>query len=139
MSRSTLAPFALLTALVAGGCGSSTSSPTSPTSPTQITEAFNGTLTVNGAATYPFAVQQTGTITATLDALSTDGAVVGLALGTWNATTLSCAIPTIANDAAVQGTSVIGSAASTANFCVRIYDVGKLTDPTDYVITVTHF
>ena len=142
MSRSTLVPFVLLAAALTGACGSSLSNPTgpsNPSAPTQISEAFEGTLTVNGATTYPFAVQQTGTVTATLSALSPDDAIVGLQLGTWNSTTASCAVPSIYNDNATSGASVIGSATSTANFCVRIADVGKLAGPTDYVITVTHF
>jgi hypothetical protein len=140
MPRSLFVPVVLLTAALVGACGND-STPTGPTTtPVAITEPpFTGTLTVNGAATFPFAVNQTGTITATLTALSTDGAVVGFELGTWNATTSTCTVATIANDQATAGATIIGNAASTANFCVRIFDVGKLTAPTDYVITVTHF
>jgi len=139
MSRSILVPAVLLAAALTGACGSD-STPTNPTPPTAINEPpFTGTLTVNGAATYPFPVNRTGTITATLAALSTDGAIVGFELGTWNPTTSSCTIGTIANDQAAAGATLIGNAASTDNFCVRIFDVGKLTAPTDFVINVTHF
>jgi hypothetical protein len=34
---------------------------------------------------------------------------------------------------------VTGTAQQTGNFCVRIYDVGKLTASTNYTIDVTHF
>jgi hypothetical protein len=139
MHRSLFVPVVLLAAALTGACGSDSTPTTNTPTPTQVSEAFSGTLTVNGAATFPFAVNQTGTITATLTALSTDGAVVGFELGTWNATTSTCTVATIANDQATAGATIIGNAASTANFCVRIFDVGKLTAPTDYVITVTHF
>ncbi len=87
------------------------------------------TLVTNNIAT-------AGTVTATLSSLSVNGAVVGLSLGTWNGT--SCQI-IIANDSAAVGGTATGAAQTTGNFCARVYDVGKLTAPTDYVITVQHY
>jgi hypothetical protein len=81
-------------------------------------------------------VQQTGGVSTTLSAVSPEGTTIGLSLGTWNGQT--CQI-ILANDNAVQGNSVVGSATSTGTFCARVYDVGKLTGLTDYEISVTHF
>ena len=61
--------------------------------------------------------------------------VVGLSLGTWNGT--ACAI-VIANDAAVQGTIVLGQTTGSGSLCVRIFDVGNVVDPLDFTINVIH-
>ena len=127
------------TCVLAAACGDSTpTTPTNTETPTEFTETFAGTLTINGAATHPFVVQRAGTASATLTTLSPDNtAVISLSLGTWNG--LFCQI-ILANDAATPGTtgSVTGTA-SVGNFCVRVSDVGKLTAPTDYEISVRHF
>jgi hypothetical protein len=139
MVRSLPAVLTLLAAtLTLAGCGDDT--PTTPTggitAPVAITETVSDTLTVNGGKTHPFIVQQTGNAAVALTALSVEGATVGLSLGTWNGQV--CQV-ILANDAAVQGNTVIGTATSTGNFCARIYDVGKLTGPVDYTLTITHF
>jgi len=45
----------------------------------------------------------------------------------------------LANDAATSLGVVTGTASTAGNFCVRVSDVGRLTAPTDYEITVRHF
>ena len=131
-----------LASLSAAACSNSgPSTPTAPTAPTPvaITETFEGTLTVNGAATFPFAAQRSGNMSAQLTVLDPDNpdaaTTVGLSLGTWNG--VSCQA-VIANDAAVLNSLVIGQAQTAANFCVRVYDVGKLTAAAPYQIVVTH-
>ena len=120
----------LAATLVLAGCGddSSSNTPTGPT-PVAVTETFSGTLNPNGGITHSFVVQQAGNVTAVLT-------TIGLSLGTWNGQ--ACQI-ILANDNAVQGNSVIGTATTLGNFCARVYDVGKLTGLTDYEISVTHF
>jgi len=142
MLRSRTFGALLLLAPLAAACGDDT--PTTPNGPTQVpavTQQFsNGDdppLNPNGGRTHPFAVQQAGTVSAKLTALSPDETVtVGLSLGTWNGQV--CQV-ILANDAAVLNTTVTGAAQQTGNFCVRIYDVGKLTASTNYTIDVTHF
>jgi hypothetical protein len=142
MLRSRTFGALLLLAPLAAGCGGddSTNTPTAPT-PVAVTQQFsNGDdppLNPNGGRTHPFAVQQAGTVSAKLTALSPDETVtVGLSLGTWNGQV--CQV-ILANDAAVLNTTVTGTAQQTGNFCVRVYDVGKLTASTNYTIDVTHF
>jgi hypothetical protein len=137
MVRLLSATLTVAAALILGGCGddSTTNTPTGPTA-VAVTETFSGTLNPNGGITHPFAVQQTGGVSTTLSAVSPEGTTIGLSLGTWNGQT--CQI-ILANDNAVQGNSVVGSATSTGTFCARVYDVGKLTGLTDYEISVTHF
>lgn len=134
---------ALCAAFLSSGCNNNSllTQPTASGPATQITEDFPGTLTVNGGVTFPFAEQQTGTITATLTALSPDPSVtVGMLLGTWNG--VSCSISTggaTIADSATVNTTITGNATGTGNFCVRIYDVGKLTAPTDFDVSIVHF
>ena len=131
-----VAVFVLLAA-IAAACGDD-NLPNAPTTtpPTAITETFEGTLTINGATTHPFVVAQPGLASAVLTTISPDTATVGVSLGTWNGQ--GCQI-ILANDNATQNISVVGEARTAGNFCVRIHDVGKLTAPADYLLTVTHF
>jgi hypothetical protein len=126
--------------LLIAGCGNDPiEDPTEPTAPTLINEAIAGTLTVNGAATHPFIVQRAGTVSASLTGLAPDDTVtIGLAIGTWNGT--ACSI-VIANDNAtlITARAVVGTATATGAFCVRVYDVGKLTQPIDYSLSLDHY
>ena len=126
----------ILAAGLITGCDDA-ETPTTPTDPpVEMSESFAETLTINGARTHQFIVQRAGNVTATLTSLSPDSAaVISLALGTWNGQV--CQI-LLANDAATTNTIVIGTA-SAGNFCVRLSDVGRLTAPTDYAVTVRHF
>jgi hypothetical protein len=135
--------LALAALTLACGCtdGSTSALPTSPTTttttttnPATVTETYTGSLTTNGAASFPFTAQA-GIITATLTTLGDTTVMVGLAMGTWTGS--ACAIA-IANDAALQGAVVTGTTSAATNVCVRIYDVGYVTTPQAYTITVTH-
>jgi hypothetical protein len=135
-SRFHLAAFVLLATIAAACADDDLPNAPTPTPPVAVTETFEGTLTVNGAATYPFIVGQAGLTAAVLTTLSPDTATVGVSLGTWNGQ--ACQV-ILANDSATQSVSVVGEARSAGNFCVRIHDVGKLTAPAAYLLTVTHF
>jgi hypothetical protein len=132
--------FLLMTVLAgAAACGDDT--PTAPTEPPPqrptTTVPFEGVVTVNGAVTHPFNTGGSGLITVTVTALSPDSAaVLGVSLGTWNGT--ACQI-VIANDNATQASVVIGNAGGVGSYCARVYDVGKLTAPSAYTLTVVHF
>lgn len=121
--------------LTACGSDNPTTTPTD-TVPLTVTETFSGTVTANGATTHPFATRG-GTVTATLTTLSPDSAsIVGLTLGTWNGQDCQSVI---SNDRATQGSVIIGTASTTGNLCVRLYDAtGALPQPTDYEVQVVH-
>jgi hypothetical protein len=134
LRRSAGAVLVLAAALMAASCESET--PIEPEPPDPVTDTFTGNLARNGAATFPFTVSAAGSITASIVTLDPNSsAIVGLSLGTWNGT--ACNI-VIANDNASQGTVVLGQTTSGGSLCVRISDVGKLTDPVNYTITVVH-
>ena len=131
----------LLAALLAASCDNDPVGPSDPAdTPIELTEVFSGTVTVNGAVTTPFTVTRAGRVTARLTSLSTPEATVGVSLGTWNGQ--SCTLIITNDNATVASTTtfpVTGQASTIGAFCVRIYDVGKLTGPVDYEVAVTHF
>ncbi len=138
MSRSKFAAM-LAIALSAAAC-SKNNTVTSPTAttPVAVTDTFNGTLNRNGAASFPFNVSAQGYVQATLTSVADATIPMGLSLGIWNTTTAACSI-VLANDTALQGTTVTGSATNVGQLCVRVYDVGKVVDPLDYQLSVVHY
>lgn len=113
--------------------------PTEPAvPPVVIIHTFEGQLTVNGAASHPFVVTRAGSLSATLTAIEPESAVISVSLGTWNTGSNVCQV-ILANDAAPGGAVIVGTAAVAGNFCVRVLDVGKLTGPAGYSLTVQHF
>jgi hypothetical protein len=135
MSRGPRVLALLLMAGAASGCGGTVAAAlTTPT--TTSTDTFSGTVTRNGAFTYPFAVLQAGTVTASYTSVGTDNAItLGLALGTWNG--VACQI-LIVNDNATAGVAVTGTASAAGSLCVRVFDVGFVVDPLSYEVRVVH-
>ncbi|MGH9384757.1 MAG: hypothetical protein ACRD2N_10770 [Vicinamibacterales bacterium] len=121
-------------ALVMIGCDDPVTTPTTPTTQT-VTETFTGTLNRNGAITHNFVAGTFGTVTSTLTAVTPDTTVIGMALGTWNG--IACQL-IIAADKAALNTTVTGNVSSVGNLCVRLYDVGNITEPTSYEVQVIH-
>src|SRR5205807_5265116 len=120
----------------AAACSSDTPTTPTTTAPVTVTDTFAGTLTSNGAASYTFTTAASGVVTATIATLAPDNAlIVGLALGTWNGN--ACQV-ILSKDQATQFSSVIGQASQATTLCVRIYDVGNVTDPTTYEVQVNH-
>jgi ABC-type nitrate/sulfonate/bicarbonate transport system permease component len=139
MRLSTFCVFALFLAVMGGGCsGQLDQFPTTP-DPVRVTETYTGTLTINGAATHSFFTGATGSVVATLTSLGENPpAAVGFSMGTFSGAT--CSITTgLFNDRAVV-TSVITGTVSTlsGSLCVRIHDVGSLTESVPYEIKVEH-
>jgi hypothetical protein len=130
------AAFALC--LLGAGCGGDTEDPTpiDPT-PTEITEPpFTGTLTINGGVTKSFQSVAAGTVTAIIDSIQpTPTVAIGVALGLWNGT--SCQ-PVTFNDNAAVGSGVAGLASGAGNLCARVYDIGQLTVPVEFSLTIKH-
>jgi hypothetical protein len=127
---------AMALALGTAACGSSTPTTPTTTTPVTVTDTFAGTLTPNGAASYNFTTASSGSVTATLATLSPDTTlIVGLSLGTWNGN--ACQV-VLSKDSATQFSFIVGQAAQASTFCVRIYDVGNVTDPATYEIQVNH-
>ncbi|PWT81288.1 MAG: hypothetical protein C5B57_10755 [Blastocatellia bacterium] len=109
-----------------------------PDAPPSKLLTFNGTLQPGGNDSYPFAITQSGDLQVTLigavDATSSNALTVGLGIGSLSSGG-SClltysVIATGGTRAQITGTAQIGS------MCVSIFDVGNLTGPANYTITV---
>jgi|SRR5688572_18222496 hypothetical protein len=126
----------LVSCLFAAGCSDDDpiAAPIDP--PVQISETFTGTLNVNSAAMHTFVTDRAGQLVATIDSLSpTSGAIVSYILGTWNGS--YCQVILVKDDA-TSGSILVGNASAGA-FCVRVADIGRLTESTSYSITVQHY
>ena len=125
----------LVSCLVAAGCSDDpVVAPIDP--PVQISETFSGTLNVNSASMHTFVTDRPGQVVARIDSLSPlSDAVVSYVLGTWNGS--YCTAMFIKDDA-TSGATFVGNASAGA-FCVRVSDIGRLTESTSYSITVQHF
>ena len=139
MRRVTFLPLTLMTVLMlaSSACDSGENTPTTPTTPgPTITETFAGTVTQNGAATFTFNTSVSGIVTATLKSIApVTTAQIGLALGTWNGVT--CKVE-LANDRITAGLAVTGQVNAAGSLCVRVYDVGQLTETSTFEIVVVH-
>ncbi len=133
-----LLSLVLSAAFLAAGCdGEINNIPTTP-DPVFVTETFTGTLTVNGAQTHNVFTSATGMVTATVTSLGeTAPEKVGFSMGTLS--TIGTCTVVLHNDNAVVSSSLNGTVASlNGSLCVRLFDVGSLTAPVDYTITVNH-
>jgi len=120
------------------GCGGTINDlPTTPT-PVPVTETFTGTININGAETQNVFTGATGAVIATITSLGDNPpAKIGFSMGTL-ATTGNCSA-VITKDDAVVTTALTGTVSSLAgSLCVRVYDVGALTESVPYTFTVTH-
>jgi hypothetical protein len=126
-----------LLAAIAGCSGTINDFPTTPT-PVIVTDTFTGNLNINGGATHNVFTGATGTVVATLTSLGENPpSKVGFSIGTLGASGNCSAV--ITKDDAVLTTVITGSVTSlTGSLCVRIYDVGALTETIAYTFTVSH-
>ena len=134
-----LAVIPALTVLTLGGAacdGGDTTTPTPTPTPTNITETFAGSINTNGAATFTFPTTAAGLVTASLRSLTPVTTIqVSLSLGTWNGT--NCQV-VLTNDRASQGGAISGSVAGAGTLCVRISDIGQVTQTTGFEVVVVH-
>jgi hypothetical protein len=136
MSRGLRLLALLFMAGAASACGGTVATALTAPTTTPSTDTFSGTVTRNGAFSYPFAALQAGTVTASYTSVGTDNTItLGLALGTWDG--VACQI-LIVNDNATAGVVVTGMANAAGSLCVRVFDVGYVVDPLSYEVKVVH-
>jgi hypothetical protein len=124
--------------LLAVGCGGSTPTDPGPVYP-QKTETFTGTVAVGGAQPFPFTVENPGDITVAITGLSPDATLtMGIRLGGWDATALTCT-GQLETRAAKVNLVFTGTPSSAGQYCVEIFDIGSLTAPADFVLGMTHY
>jgi hypothetical protein len=100
------------------------------------TETFSGSLSPNGALTFPFNALAKGTATATLASIQPDNTIrLGFAMGTWSG---SVCTAVITNDNAFEFAQITGSIGRDGALCLRVYDTGRIVTTTKFTLTVVH-
>jgi hypothetical protein len=149
MKRPITAVLAVLIAFDAACSHSSTTSPstttttattTTTTTPT-MSESFVGTLMVGQYLYYSFNIGTSGTMNVTLNSVGGTGVPstvhLGLGIGTptaYDCTYTSTVVAASSDPAPPQLTGTFGP----GRFCVRVWDVGNLSAPANFNITIAH-
>jgi hypothetical protein len=143
LSRYVVVPLVLLTA----ACGQSDTStvPTEPTTtaPPSAVDAFSGTLQPTGTNLHTFTVAKTGYVEITLIGVvpqlvpgPSSPIVVGLGIGTPSGTG-TCTVLYKVNAQAGTSAQIVGTATAGPD-CLTVFDVGTLSQPVIYTVTVAH-
>lgn len=128
-------------ALLVTACGNNSNSPAKPTQtpadPTT-TERYVATIGVGGSGFYSFSVSKYGTVNVTLTAVSgIDDPATQLGLGLGVPSGFDCNASTTAN-ASAGTTPQLTTTSEIGVYCVRVYDVGNLTAPMTFDVTIAH-
>jgi hypothetical protein len=119
-------------------CGkdsTTTTTPTTPTGPT--TSIFASRLTPNGAISRTFGATTAGTVTVMLTNAAGPTTVVGLGIGVPTTGIAKCALST-AIQTASGTTPQISASVDAGQYCVTVYDLGTLTNPIDFSVTLVY-
>jgi hypothetical protein len=123
--------LALALAILTAACGSN---PTAPSQP--ITETLAGSLSIGNANFHVFTTSGSGELTLTLNSLDPTASIaVGVGLGT--VTNGACALQ-FTNEGFQVGAVWTNTIAGAGSYCVAIYDIGRLTQPVTYSMTLVH-
>jgi hypothetical protein len=121
--------------LLAPACADPVAPPApSPVAPT-ITETFNDTLLQLGTNTHLFTVNQIGGLKVTLADIAPD-ATVSFGIGTQSL--VGCSIIQQLKRDPGGANQLSGTATTTGQFCVMVFDSGTLVEPVTYTVTVLH-
>lgn len=125
-------------AILAGGCGND-STPTTPTTTrtSPVTETFQSNLTVQGSVWRMINAVQSGPLTATLTATDQPTVEVGLAIGLRNGTGTGCLVTK--DVIAPAGSSPqLSTQVDGGDYCVKVFDAGRLQGPMAFTVTITY-
>jgi hypothetical protein len=108
--------------------------------PATITDTFTGNVAPNAADSHAFVITLSGKIAITLTAVGPPPTAevsvgIGIPVGLTCSLTLgegTTATTTAGSTPQISGTVLPGT------FCVVVFDLGKLTEPVDYTVTVAH-
>ena len=141
-ARAAILALMLAGAVAVSACKDSSSSTTSPsaTTVTKKTETFSGTLAVKGSTSHTFALTNSGQVDATLTTTAPSNTVViGVAIGLPNGSGGCSALPGAAANTSASAAQQFGGLVSAGTLCVGVYDIGNLTAPITYTVTVNHY
>jgi hypothetical protein len=120
-------------AMMLAGCGSN-STPTTPSNPSStVKENWSSVVAPGGASTRSFTVNSAGNIVVTLTA----GPTVGLGIGLPRTSGGGCRLGVSVN-ASPATTQQINTQADAGQYCVQVFDLGTLTDPVGFALTIEH-
>jgi hypothetical protein len=120
-------------AMMLAGCGSN-STPTTPSNPSStVKENWSSVVAPGGASTRSFTVNSGGNIVVTLTA----GPTVGLGIGLPRTSGGGCRLGVSVN-ASPANTPQINTQADAGQYCVQVFDLGTLTDPVGFALTIEH-
>src|SRR5579862_1541194 len=137
--RCVLPVFLAFVACFAAACDNS-SSPSTP-SVSLTSQTFTGTIPVGGASSgINFTASQAGELDVTVSSLGPPATIsMGLALGVPSTVDTSCAIATgSGTQVQASATALVSSLSSAGPYCLRIFDIGQMTAPINYTVTVAH-
>jgi len=110
-------------------------STTTPSASTK-NDVFISSLSVHGTSSKSFTVGTAGTLSVSLDGV-TPATSIGLGVGLFRTDGGGCALSrSIVSTAGV--TSQISAPIDPGNYCVKVFDVGTLTDPVAFSIGFSH-
>lgn len=122
-------------AAMAAACGDGTSTPTSPTTPTKPgAENWSSTLSPGGTSSLSFTVTAAGTINVTM---TSAGSIVGLGVGLPRVSGGGCRLGVSVNSGGGSAPQ-ISTQADAGQYCVQVFDLGTLTDPISFTLTIDH-
>jgi hypothetical protein len=127
----------LILAVLFNACAqdSATTELTRPTTAPAKVVSFSGLLQPQGTDSYTFTVTQAGYVEATLVGLGAPSTTtVGFGIGTPSATS-TCSVLHSVTTGAGTSAQIVGTGLA-GTLCITIFDLGNLTGPTLYTITV---
>ena len=135
-----LLPVLLALVTVAAAACDNSSGTTAP-SVVLKSETFTGTIAVGGSSTgINFTASQAGEVDVTVSSLGPPATIsMGLAIGVPSTVDTSCAVTTGSGTQVQASANVLVSSVSSAGpYCLRLFDIGQMTAPINYTITVAH-
>jgi hypothetical protein len=127
----------LVLGLLAPACTDPVAPPApTPVAPT-ITETFNDTLLQLGTNTHVFNVQQVGGLKVTISDITPEASVT---FGIGTQSLVGCTLVTQLKRDPGGASQLSGTATTTGQFCVMVFDPlpGALVEPVTYTVTVLH-
>ena len=136
--RSRFAAIIAGLALWAGAC----SDPAAPAAPTPvaptITDTYQGTLVVGGSNPAPLTVHAIGAVEVSVTSVDPP-ATIGVGIGTTSSAGACAALQSRVVDPGTPPPQLVGTATTTGpSFCLLVFDVGQLTAPVSYTVSVLH-
>ena len=135
--RAFVSPWLVLgfIATMGAACGDDTSTATSPSTPTKPgAETWSSALAPGGTSSLSFTVMAAGTINVTM---TSAGTTVGLGVGLPRVSGGGCRLGVSVNTGGGSAPQ-ISTQADAGQYCVQVFDLGTLTDPIPFTLTIDH-